>query len=87
MIKTHSLTIGSTDADPMHTGGTMDTVAAKRQRIEQFIEAENTALRRTLRHYLSHSGLVEPAGLDEASQDLLNDVVVEALWMKGNGHI
>lgn len=57
----------------------MDRTAANRERIEKFIQDESAAFYRTLRHYLSRSGLFEARDLDEAAQDLLNEVVVEAL--------
>ena len=56
----------------------MDVQLANRQRLEEFIEAETGTLRRTLRHYLSRSGLVTVSELDEAAHDLLNEVVAEA---------
>lgn len=56
----------------------MEVQVANRHRLEQFIEAETGALHRTLRYYLSRSGLAEAGELDEAAHDLLNEVVAEA---------
>lgn len=56
----------------------MDEHFANRRRLEEFIEAETEALRRTLRYYLSRSGLATINELDEAAHDLLNEVVAEA---------
>jgi RNA polymerase sigma-70 factor (ECF subfamily) len=56
----------------------MDVQLANRHRLEEFIEADTGALRRTLRYYLSRSGLATASELDEAANDLLNEVVAEA---------
>lgn len=57
----------------------MDVHLANRQRLEQFIETESGTLFRTLRYYLSRSGLVDASELEESAHDLLNEVVAEAL--------
>ena len=56
----------------------MEQQLANRHRLGQFIETESGTLHRTLRYYLSRSGLADVSELDEAAYDLLNEVVAEA---------
>jgi RNA polymerase sigma factor (sigma-70 family) len=53
--------------------------AARADRLRAFIETEAVRLRRTLRLYVLRAGLAQGAALDAAADDLLHDVVVEAL--------
>lgn len=52
---------------------------ANRIRLRQFVEVEGDNLRKTLRHYLLRAGLAEGSTLHTAADDLLNEVMVEAL--------
>ena len=53
--------------------------AARADRLRAFIETEAGHLRRTLRLYVLRAGLAQGAAVDGAAEDLLHDVVVEAL--------
>jgi RNA polymerase sigma factor (sigma-70 family) len=53
--------------------------AARADRLRAFIETETARLRHTLRLYVLRAGLAQGAALDAAADDLLHDVVVEAL--------
>lgn len=53
--------------------------AANDQRLKAFIEAEAEALLGTLRFYVLRAGLAAGDAIPQAAQELLNEVVVEAL--------
>ena len=57
----------------------MDERHASRIRLEQFVETEGDALRKTLRFYVLRAGLASGAALQAAGDELLNEVVIEAL--------
>jgi DNA-directed RNA polymerase specialized sigma24 family protein len=56
-----------------------DLRAANQAHIRQFIAGENAALLRTLRMYVAKAGLASGEAARRAAEDLLNEVVVEAL--------
>jgi RNA polymerase sigma-70 factor (ECF subfamily) len=57
-----------------------DARAAHQAHLRAFIEHENETLRRTLRVYVARAGITpNRAGIDAAADELLSEVVVEAL--------
>src|SRR5574341_2199145 len=56
-----------------------DLRAANQARIRQFIADQNAALLRTLRMYVLRAGLASGGATARTAEDLLNEVVVEAL--------
>jgi RNA polymerase sigma factor (sigma-70 family) len=52
---------------------------SKRARLREYIETEAASLRSTLRMYVLRGGLAQGGALDGAADDLLQDVIVEAL--------
>jgi len=61
----------------------MDDRHTSRVRLEQFVEAEGNALRKTLRYYLLRAGLASGKTLYTAADELLNEVIIEALETAG----
>lgn len=57
----------------------MDERHANRVRLQQFVENEGDALRKTLRYYALRAGLASGQALHTAADELLNEIMVEAL--------
>jgi RNA polymerase sigma factor (sigma-70 family) len=57
----------------------MDECHANRVRLQQFVENEGDALRKTLRYYVLRAGLASGQALHTAADELLNEIMVEAL--------
>jgi RNA polymerase sigma factor (sigma-70 family) len=50
-----------------------------RSRLQELIETEHEQLVKTLGHYIFYSGLTNGSGIETLAEELLNEVVVEAL--------
>jgi RNA polymerase sigma factor (sigma-70 family) len=55
----------------------------ERRRLEAFIEAESESVAKTLRYYVLRAGLASGAGVAQITDELFNDMVVEALRTAG----
>ncbi len=53
-------------------------VQASRQRLEQYVNAESGSLLKTLRYYVTRAGLATGAGIGQAADEILSEMVVEA---------
>ncbi|MBZ0287598.1 MAG: hypothetical protein K8I30_08280, partial [Anaerolineae bacterium] len=52
---------------------------AGRKRLEAFIESDSESMAKTLRYYILRAGLASGAGIAQLTEELFNDMVVEAL--------